>query len=138
MKTFATMPVDGNNWQDITVFSGDNNRIALQNIEYIVLLEPDLDIRPLLLLPQRLKRFPRLKRVDHAFGFSTQITRGFIDRVMQLKCVRQRNPPVEALEHFRVLGIKVDELDMGIIETDTCPINIFEGVISSQCIVGLM
>lgn len=55
---------------------------------------------------------------------------------MQLKCVRQK-VPVEALERFRVLGVKVDELDMGIMETDTCPINIVEGVISSQCIVGL-
>lgn len=116
MKTFAMMPRDGKNWHNTPVFGGNDNRIALQYIESVIFMESRLDCQPLLLMPQRLKGFSRLRRVDHTFGFSRKITRDFIDRVVQLKYVR-RKAPTEVLEPFRVLGVKVDELDMGIIET---------------------
>ncbi|KAJ5359823.1 hypothetical protein N7517_009014 [Penicillium concentricum] len=65
--------------------------------------------RPLLLLPQRLKGFSPLGRIN-SLGLTRRATRDVIDGRIQSDCVRQK-APAELLEPFR-LRVKVDELDM--------------------------
>ena len=91
--------------------------------------------QPLLLLPQRLKGFARLKRIDYAFTASRNTTRDFIDRVTQSKM--RRKAPAEMLEPFRTLGVKVDELDIGFIETGYRPVDQIERIVHYPCIRNL-
>lgn len=51
---------------------------------------------------------------------------------MQSKCVRQKAPG-ELLEIFRLLPVKVDELDMGIIKANDHYVDDVELLIDSPC-----
>lgn len=79
MKTFAILPMEKKNWQSMPIFVGNDNRIALQYIERMVLMESRFNYQPLLLLPQRLKGFSRLRQIKYAFTFSRKTTRNFFD-----------------------------------------------------------
>lgn len=135
MKTFAILPMEKKNWQSMPIFVGNDNRIALQYIERMVLMESRFNYQPLLLLPQRLKGFSRLRQINYAFTFSRKTTRDFFDWVIQSKV--RRKAPAEMLDLFRILGVKVDELDIGIIEVVIYPVDKFESVIHYPCIRDL-
>ncbi|KAJ5822283.1 uncharacterized protein N7525_011567 [Penicillium rubens] len=90
------------NWQDTAAFSADDNGITLESIESIesiVVMQSPFD------------------RYQSSLLATTSDIRDSIEALMQSKCVR-RKAPGELLEIFRLLPVKVDELDMGIIKAN--------------------
>ncbi|OQD80133.1 hypothetical protein PENANT_c039G02543 [Penicillium antarcticum] len=96
-------------------FSYMNTSMALKNIESIVFVGYwDVGWRNLLQLPERLEGFTRLKRLDHIFG-NRQSSYSPFDLMVRSTSIR-RQVPEELLGLFRRIGVKVDDLDMGIID----------------------